>query len=80
MPSFTYEFADVIAGNSEPKVGEEQTVSGSVDGCWHYDIALSEDGFDPFPAELWVKPELGVVKVTMVPGFNAVELAGVEFP
>lgn len=46
---------------------------GTVDGCWHWKIGFHEDygkgEEDPITFEAWLKPVLGIVKMTEVPGF-----------
>ena len=57
---------------------------GSVDGVWHYKYAFiegSNGSNDPIEGDLWVKPLLGIVKMSEIPGWPfGVELVRINKP
>ena len=53
-------------------IATDETVDvayGTVDGVWHFKFE-TDVGFGPEGGELWGKPLLGIIKMTMVPGYG----------
>jgi len=52
---------------------------GNIDGVWHYKFSFIEATEAPIKGDLWVKPLLGIVKMSDVPGwYFGVELTKIE--
>jgi len=58
---------------------------GTVDGCFLYSVDAweamgEEDPMGPMHVDVYVKPDFGIVRISMVPGYDAMELVSVTFP
>ncbi len=58
---------------------------GTVDGCYLYSVDAweamgEEEPYGPMHVDVYVKPDFGIVRISMVPGYDAMELVSVTFP
>ncbi|HOD09089.1 MAG TPA: hypothetical protein PKG98_13475 [Myxococcota bacterium] len=58
---------------------------GTVEGCFYYSVDAWEgiNGADlqgPMHVDVYAKPDFGIVAISMVPGYGAMELVSVQFP
>gem|GEM_PF-2368131 len=54
--------------------------AGKFDGCIHYKIVEDSSDLQGYEAEYWLKSGIGMVKATVIPGFDAMELVSYEIP
>lgn len=58
---------------------------GTVEGCYMYSVDAWEAmgggaAEGPMHVDVWVKPDVGIVKISMVPGYDAMELVSYQLP
>lgn len=67
------------------KEGTVEVPFGTVEGCFHYAVdvweVISGEGSEtPMSADVFVKPGVGIIRISMVPGFDAMELVSYDEP
>lgn len=54
--------------------------AGKFDGCIHYKIVEDSNDLQGYEAEYWLKSGVGMIKATVIPGFDAMELVSYDIP
>lgn len=64
-------------------VSKDESVTvpaGTIDHCIHYKFVENSTDLSNFNVDYWIKSGVGMVKATVIPGFDALELVSVTLP